>query len=123
MQEQLSCTRGVVIGHVSVGVGTDMHVEKKGLAVLDEAVGVLEVGLALADGLDFGPAQSNAGFKLLQQKVVVAGGSIVRGVPFSGGHGVAGPGRLLRAGAHRLNDDMTGLTSHGVTSSSLHRSI
>jgi hypothetical protein len=38
-----------------------MHVEQKRLAILDEAVGVLQVGLALADGLDLGPAQRHAG--------------------------------------------------------------
>jgi hypothetical protein len=35
-----------------------MHVEQKRFAVLDEAVGVFEVGLALADGLDLGAAQA-----------------------------------------------------------------
>ena len=79
-----------------------MQVEQKRLAVLDEAVGVFEVGLALADGFDLGPAQGHAGLELLQQKVVVAGDAIVRSVPLAAGHRVAGPGRLLRAGGRRL---------------------
>ena len=50
-----------------------MQIQQKRLAVLDQPVGVLQVGLALADGLHLGPAQRHAGLELLEQKVVVAG--------------------------------------------------
>ena len=73
-----------------------MHVEQKRLAVLDQAVGVLEVCLALADRLDLGAAQGHAGFEPLQQKVVVAGGAVLRGIAFAGGHRIA---RARRFGA------------------------
>jgi hypothetical protein len=62
-----------------------MQVEQKRLAVLDEAIGISKVGLALANGLDFGPAQGNAGFEFLQEKVVVAGVAVVRCVAFARG--------------------------------------
>ena len=79
----------VVIGDVSVRVRPDMNVEQKRLAVLDEAVGVFEVGLALADRLDLSAAQGHAGLESLQQEVVVAGGAVMRGVAFAGGDGIA----------------------------------
>ena len=100
-----------------------MHVEQKRFAVLDEAVGVLEVGLALADGLDLGAAQGHAGFEPLQQEVVVAGGAVVRGVALAGGDGVARPDRFLGAGSVRRNDDVAGLASHREASSNLHPNI
>ena len=55
-----------------------MRVQQKGLAVLDQSVGVLEIGFALADGFDLGAAQGDAGLEFLQQEVVVAGGAIDR---------------------------------------------
>ena len=89
-----------------------MHVEQKRLAVLDEAVGVLEIGLALADGLDLGSAQGDAGLEFLQQKVIMAGDPVVRGVALAGSHGVARPRRFRRAGAVGLNDHVAGLARH-----------
>ena len=100
-----------------------MHVEQKCLAILDEAVGILQVGLPLADGLDLGPAQRHARFKLLQQKIIMAGGPIVRGVPLTRGHGVPWLGWLGGAGSGRLNNYVAGLASHSEASSSLHPNI
>ena len=92
-----------------------MNVEQKRLAILDEPVGILEVGFAFADGLDLGSAQGHAGFELLQQEVIMAGGTILGGVSFAGGHGVARPRRLCGAGAVRLNNHVAGLAGHGAT--------
>jgi hypothetical protein len=100
-----------------------MNIEQKRFAILDEAVRVFEVGLALADGLDLCPAQSHAGFKLFQKKVVVAGGAIMRGIPLTAGHRVAGPDRLLGAGSRWLNNHVTGLASHPEASLNLNPSI
>jgi hypothetical protein len=100
-----------------------MHIEQKRLTVLDQAVGVLEVGLPLADGLDLGSAKGHAGFKFFEEKVVVAGHSIVRGVPRSAGHRIAGLGRFLGTGRILGNDDVAGLASHREATSNLHPSI
>ena len=80
-----------------------MYVEQKSLAVLDQAVGVFEVGLALADGFDFGSAQRDAGFDLFDEEVVVAGAAIVSGVALAAGDGVARLGSF--GGRLRGGDD------------------
>ncbi len=123
MQQQFARAGGVVIGDISVRVRTDMDVEQKRLAILDEAVGILQVGLALADGLDLGAAQRNAGLKFFQQKVVVAGGAIMRGVPLAAGHGVARLRGLFGAGRIFGDNLMAGLARHREASSNLHPSI
>jgi hypothetical protein len=47
--------------------------KQKRLAVLDQAVGVFQVGLALADRLHLGAAQRNSGLEFLEEKVVMPG--------------------------------------------------
>src|SRR5579863_7604982 len=105
-----------------MGIRTDMHVEQKRLAVLDEAIGVLQVRLAFADRLDLGSAQGDAGLELLQEKVVVAGRAVVRGVPLAAGHRVARLGGLAGSRSLGLDDDVTALARHGEASSNLHPS-
>ena len=97
MQQQLAGAGLVVVGDVAVGVRSDMKIEQKGFAVLDQAVGVFEVGFALADGFDLRPAQADAGLELLQQEVVMAGRAVVRRVALAAGDGIAWLGGLLRA--------------------------
>src|ERR1700678_3092402 len=95
-----------------MGVGPDMHVEQESLGILDQPVGVFQVGLALPYGLDFGPAQSYASLNLLHQKVVVARAPVMRGIALSAGHRIAG---LLGFISRRFvggNDHMTGLARH-----------
>src|ERR1700690_557009 len=104
-------------------VGADMNVEQKRLAVLDEAVGVLQVGFALADRFDFSSAEGDAGFDFFKEKVVMAGGPVLRGVSFSRGHGVARTRRFLGSGTVGLNDHVAGLARHWGGSLSLHPSI
>ncbi len=74
------------------------------------------MALPLADGLDLGAAQGDPGFEFVQQKVVMAGGAIVRGVPLSGSDRVAGADRFLRTGFFLGNDYVTGLARHNGTS-------
>ena len=100
-----------------------MNVKQKRLAVLDETVGISQVGLALANGLYLGAAEGNPCLEFLQQKIVMAGHSIVRGIPLAGGHGITRPYRLFRAGNVRLNNHMAGFASHWEASSNLHPSI
>src|SRR5258708_33513235 len=104
-------------------IRSNMYVEQKRLAVLDQAIGVLQIGLALADGLDLGATEGHAGLKPVQQKVVMAGGSVLRSVPLARGDRGAGPNRLLRPGTVRLYDNVAGLASHPGKTSNFHRSI
>ena len=53
---------------------------RKSFAVLEQAVGVLEVGFAFADAFDLGAAEGDAGFELVGEEVVVAGGAVEGGV-------------------------------------------
>jgi len=101
-----------VIRYISVGVRTDMQVEQKSLAVFDEAVGILEIGLAFADGFDLSAAEGDAGFEFIGQEVVVAGHAVVGSIPLAAGDGVARAHRLLGAGVGVLGDDMAGLAGH-----------
>ena len=100
-----------------------MHVEQKRFAVLDEAVGIFQIGLALADGLNLGPAQRHSSLKFLKEKVIVAGDAIVRGVPLATGYGVARPHWLFGAGRVLGNNLMAGLARRRKASSNLHPSI
>src|SRR6516162_1049407 len=97
MQQQFARTGLVVIGYVSVRIRTNMHVEQKRFAVLDDGVGVLEVCLALADRLDLGSAQGHARFELLEKEVVVAGGPVLGGVTLARSHGIARTHSFLRS--------------------------
>ena len=100
-----------------------MQIQQKSLAVLDQPVGVFEVGLALADRFHLGPAQRHAGFHLFQQKVVVARRPVMRRVALAAGHSVARLGRLLGAGGILFWSNLvTGLAGHGRASLNLHRS-
>src|ERR1700731_2503873 len=69
--------------------GADMGVQQETLAVFEQTVGVLEVGFALTDGLDLGPAQRYAGLELVGEEVVEAGGAVECGVSLARGDGVA----------------------------------
>jgi hypothetical protein len=79
-----------VIVEAGVGIGADVGVEEEGLAVFDEAVGVLEVGFALADGLDLCAAEGDSGFEAVGEEVVVGGGAIVGSIALAAGDWVAG---------------------------------
>ena len=122
MEQEFAGACFVVIGYISVGVRTDMQVEQKGLAVFDEAVGILEIGLAFADGFDLSAAEGDAGFKFVGQKVVVACHAVVGSIALSAGDGVSRADGLLGAGVWVLDDDMAGLAGHLRESSNLYGS-
>ena len=94
MQQQLPGAQALVVHGVAVREGADVGVEEEGLAVLEQAVGVLEVGLAFADGLDLGAAQGDAALVAVAEEVVEAGRAVEGGVALPGGHGIA----VLRLG-------------------------
>src|SRR6266568_951297 len=101
----------------------NMNIEQKCLAVLDEAVGVSQIGIALADGLDLGPPQCHAGLELLQKEVVMAGSTVLRGISFPGGDRVARLSWLLRPRPVRLYDNVACLSGHRSASLNFHPSI
>jgi len=67
----------------------DVGVEQEGLAVLEESVGVFEIGFAFADGLDLGTAEGDATLEAVGEEVIEAGGTVESGVALAGGDGVA----------------------------------
>ena len=59
-----------------MGVGADMRVQQIGFAVFDDAVRILEIGLALANPLHFRASECDPGFELIQQEVIMAGRAV-----------------------------------------------
>ena len=123
MHEQFAGPECVVVLDVSVGVGTDMNVEQEGFAVLDEPVGIFEVGLAFADGFDLGAAEDDAGLDFVVEEVVEAGAAVEGGVAFAGGNGIAGAGGLAGGGLVFGGDGVAVLAGHGDASLQLNVSI
>jgi hypothetical protein len=52
-------------------VGADVGVEEPELSVLDQAVGIFEVGEASTDGFGLGSGKNHATLKFFQQEVVM----------------------------------------------------
>jgi hypothetical protein len=89
-----------------------MQIKQEGFAVLDEAVGVLQIGFSFPDGLDLGSAEGDAGLELLKEEVVVAGDPVMGGVALAGGHRIARLGLFLRSGGVAGYDSVAGLARH-----------
>ena len=85
-----------MIGNISVRIRPDVYIQEKGFAVLDEAVGVLEVRIALADGFDFSAAEGDAGLEALEEEVIVTGAAVLGGIALAGGERVARAGDFCR---------------------------
>src|SRR3984957_19313795 len=90
-----------MIERTSVRVGADMRVQQVGFAVFDNAVRILEIGFALANGLHFCAPERNAGFEFIQQKVIVAGRAVHGSVSLTGCHRLTWL-RFLRGGCSVL---------------------
>src|SRR5271157_1199532 len=63
VNQKFAGAQGGMVGGVAVVIGPNMAVEEPEFAVLDEAVGVLEIGLAAADGFDLGSGQRDPGLE------------------------------------------------------------
>src|SRR5271167_2428037 len=83
-----------MVENVAVLIRANVRIDQPKLAVLDKPVRILQVGAPATDGFDFGAAQSDARFELLQQKIVVRRSAIDRGIPLTAGGRIA-PGLLL----------------------------
>src|SRR5438105_7015991 len=89
MHHEFPGAQGIVIHDVAMRKRADVGVQEKALAVLEQAIGVLQVGFAFADGLDLGTAQGDSGLEPVEEGVVVARSAVLGGVAESGGNGVA----------------------------------
>src|SRR5215469_10859086 len=67
-----------MIHRVAMRERPNMRIQQKALAVLQETVGILQVGLTLADRLHLGAAQRQSRFKTVSQEVVVARRAVYR---------------------------------------------
>ena len=85
VDKQFASAKRSMIKDVAVLVGPDVCIQKPEFAVLEQAVGVLEIGAAGADGFDLGSGEDHPGFKFFQQEVVVGSDPIDGGVSLPGG--------------------------------------
>jgi hypothetical protein len=61
-----------------------MRVQQIRFAVFDDSVSIFEIGFALTNGLDFCASKGDAGFKFVEQKVIMPRGAIHGRVPLTG---------------------------------------
>jgi hypothetical protein len=71
VQQQLPATLGIVIEVAAMTVGIYVYVVEPDVCALHARKAVAEVGPALADALDLGAEQRNAGFERFEDVVVV----------------------------------------------------
>src|SRR6266568_6643106 len=69
VEQQPPLTKRIVIEIASGRIRADVTVEQPDLVALDGCVALLEVSLALADGLHLGPGQLDACFELFEQMI------------------------------------------------------
>src|SRR3569833_3419399 len=95
MKQQLPCTSFVVVGYITVRIRSHMHIQKKGLAIFAQAIGVFQIRLSFTNRLDLGPALGNSSLEFLEKEVVVAGYPVMGHNTLARGHRVPGLGLLL----------------------------
>ena len=81
-----------------------MGIQQEAFAIFEQAVGVFEVCLALADRFDLGATEGDSALELIGEEIVEAGRAIERGVAFARCYRVAVlllHGRLGRVGRSR----------------------
>ena len=78
VHQQFAHTQRIAVEDIALFVGTDVHAVDEYFPVSDIAPGVLEIDLALPDGLDFRSAQDDTGLDLLEYEVVVVGFAVCR---------------------------------------------
>jgi len=93
VHKQFAGAQRGVIEDVAVVVGSDMGIQQPQLAILDQPVGVFEIGGSRANRLDLGTGQGDAGLKFFQQEIVVGSDPINSGVSLSGSSRI--PARVL----------------------------
>jgi hypothetical protein len=68
-----------------MGIRADMRIQQICFAVFDDSIRIFEIGLAFANGLNFGSPERDAGLELVEQKVIMRRGAIDCGVSLSSG--------------------------------------
>ena len=101
MEQEFSGTQRVVVGSVSVRIGANVRVQQIRFAVFDDSIGILEIGLAFPNGLNFRASKRDPGFEFVQQKVVMACGTVDRSISLSGGYRF--PGFPVGLGGSRIS--------------------
>ena len=71
MHQELAVAQGLAVENIAMLVGADVDADGVQLAVLDVAVGVLEIDATAADALDLSAVELDACFVLLVYEVVV----------------------------------------------------
>src|SRR5690348_1147181 len=88
MQQQLASAIGFGGGVAGVFVAADVAVEEEGLAIANQAVAILELRLAGAQGFDLAAEQGHSGFEALENLVVMARLAVLGNDFFPGEHGI-----------------------------------
>src|SRR5438552_2723606 len=78
VQQQFPFTLCLVIATVTPLIGTDVDVDQEGFALTEAHIALAQVGAALAQRLDLGADQLNAGLDRLQDEIVMEGDAVGR---------------------------------------------
>ena len=87
MKKQLARAKRLVVPGTAGQVLRDVRVDEPRAAGLEVDVGVADIRFAFAQGFHFGAMEDQAGFKLVEQMIVVRGDAVLRddlarGVPW-----------------------------------------
>lgn len=88
MKKQLAFAERFVVPRTAGHVLSDVGVDEERAAGLEVHVGVTDVGLAFAQGFDFGAVKDEARLHFFEDVVVVGGGAVLRDDFFAGLFGV-----------------------------------
>src|ERR1700722_9670521 len=85
MEQEFAGAQRVVVQRVSMRVRTDMRVQQKSFAVLDNSVSIFEIRFAFANRFDFGASEGDSSFEFVEQKVVMSRCAIHGSISLTGG--------------------------------------
>ena len=71
MQQKLALAQRINVENIALLVGADVHAFDEGFVVLDENIGILEIGVAGAHGFDFGAFEGDAGFQCFKDEIIM----------------------------------------------------
>src|SRR6266702_5456810 len=88
MKKELAFAKGFVIPRAAGHVLSAVSIDEKRAARLEVHVGVADVGLAFAEGFDFGAVKDEACLHFFEDVIVVRGRAVLRDDFFAGLFGV-----------------------------------
>ena len=71
VHQQTAGAAGILVEDIALLIGADVHPQNGELTILDDAEGILQIHIALTDGLDFGARKLNTGLELFLDELVV----------------------------------------------------